>query len=291
MKPQQDSLHRFLVEDTGVRGELVHLDETWRALLSRCDYPPTVRDLLGQALSAAALLAATIKFNGSLTLQISGNGPLRMMVVQSSSDGTVRGLARWKGKTKGYTFEQLLGQATLAITIDPGPGKDRFQSIIDTDGAGLADVLQSYFDRSEQLPTRLWLAADTVQSAGLLLQRVPGADDEDESWSRITARARGLQDYDLLRLPARELLTGLRLQEDVRLFAARPIKFRCRCSRGRVRDMLEAIGEHELEETLANQGKLQVDCEFCRAVYEFDAVDLGMIFTPSSPSTIHPTRH
>lgn len=287
---ERDSLRRFLIENSDVRGEFVHLDETWRSALARCDYPPAVRALLGQALSAVALLAATIKFDGTLSMQISGDGPLHILIAQASARGTLRGLARWRGATDGRCFEELLGTARLSITIDPGPGKERFQSIVGVEGLGLGDLLQQYFDRSEQLPTRLWLAVDDAQAAGLLLQKIPGTSNETGVWSAITERAQKVSDVDLLGLPAQDLLMGLGLEHDVRLFSGRPIAFVCNCSRERAQSILRAIGADELRESL-ERGELRVDCEFCNAAYDFDSVDLALIFATCNAVQLPQTRH
>ena len=179
-----DTLHRFVIEDSGVRGELVHLDATWQSLLANTRYPDPVLDVLGEALSAVALLSATIKFDGSLILQISGDGPLHMVVVQATGRRTLRGLARWRGTVDPGPLGQLTGKGHLAMTIDPGPGKERYQGIVGLEGDSLAEILQVYFQNSEQLPTRLWLAADREHAAGLLLQHLPGRDNDPDVWNR-----------------------------------------------------------------------------------------------------------
>ena len=291
MTPGHDQLHRFLIENSNVRGELVHLDTTWRTLLMQREYPPTVRNVLGQAISAVALLAATLKFDGSLSMQISGDGPLYMLVVQATSESTLRGLARWRGETRDSGFAELVGKANLIMTIDPGPHRDRYQGIVAVESTELAEVLQGYFHRSEQLPTRLWLAADQRRSAGLLLQRLPGEDQEHEVWNRITHLAGGLTGPDLLDLSAPELLTHLYRREDVRLFSGRPIAHRCGCSSQRVQDTLRALGEEELQAALEDQGEISVRCEYCGAVYRFDAVDFALLFTNQPAGPADNTRH
>ena len=292
MTPPPDRLHRFLIENTNVRGELVHLDDTWRTLLTNGDYPSEVRLVLGQAVSAVALLAATVKFDGSLSLQISGDGPLHSLVVQATSQSTVRGLARWQGETGGKEFPDLIGTASLMLTIDPGARRERYQSVIAVEEANLSQVLQGYFQRSEQLPTRLWLAADHEQTGGLLLQRIPDEDDEEhEDWNRISLLSATVKTDELLNLPAHDLLSRLYRQEDVRVFSPRSISHRCSCSEEKVKATLRALGAEELQSELDENGKIVVNCEFCGALYQYDSVDFAMLFLTDPAGPVGATRH
>ena len=284
-----DTLHRFVIEDSGVRGELVHLDSTWRSLLANRSYPNPVLDVLGEALSAVALLSATIKFDGSLILQMSGDGPMHLVVVQATGRRTLRGLARWRGTVDPGPLGQLTGKGHLAMTIDPGPGKERYQGIVGLEGDSLAEILQVYFQNSEQLPTRLWLAADRQHAAGLLLQHLPGRDNDPDVWNRAVHLAGTVTAGELLKLPAVEILKRLYHEEDVRLYRGQPLSFHCGCSRTRVGDMLRALGRGELEEILSEQPVVSVDCEFCGTTYAFDPVDVELLLK-DSPAPILDTR-
>lgn len=285
-----DSRHRFIIERSNVRGKLIHLDATWQALLERNDYPAPVREVLGQALAATALLASTIKFDGSLILQTNSDGPLQMLVVQASSRRTLRGLAHWSGAVDGLSFEQLVGDGRLAITIDPGKG-DRYQGIVALKGGSFAAVLQQYFLQSEQLPTRLWLAADASRAAGLLLQNLPGEERDADAWERCTMLANTLSEQELLDLPAETLLRRLYHEEQVRLFRPEGVRFECGCSRERVGAVLISMGREELELTLAEQDVVTVDCEFCAAAYTFDAVDIEQLIVAGEETPLSQTRH
>ena len=288
-----DSLHRFVVEGSPVRGELVRLDSTWRAVLERHTYPAPVQAVLGECLAAVALLAATIKFEGTVTLQASGGGPLSLMVVEATHRRTLRALARFEAPLPDDAdLPSLLGEGRLAITVDPGEGKEQYQGIVDVQGKTLADALQSYFERSEQLPTRLWLAAHDSRAAGLLLQRLPGEEqamEEDaDAWRRSQMLTDTVTARELLELEAKALLWRLYSQERIRLFSPEPWQFHCTCSRERVRTMLHALGPEELESILAEEGQVSVDCEFCSATYGFDEVDVGELLagdTVASPSS------
>lgn len=274
---QSDQLHRFLFEKLNIRGEFVQLDETWREIQSRADYPPAVRQVLGEATAAAALLIATLKIEGSLTMQIRGSGPLHLLVVQVFSNGGIRSLARWHDDVTAGPLVDMTGSGQLVITIEPEKG-ERYQGIVPLVGEQLQDALQHYFEQSEQLPTRLWLAASDETAAGLLLQALPGEVDDEDSWNRVTTLADTVEPAELLNLDVTTLLRRLYHEEDVRLFEASPLHFYCTCSREKIINTLRQLGEAEMTEVLAEQGKVDVDCEFCGKRYSFDSVDIKALF-------------
>lgn len=286
-----DSLHRFLFPELSVRGEVVHLDATWQAVLERHEYPAPVRRLLGEAMAATALLTATIKLNGSLILQVQGDGPLHLLVVQCTSERTLRGLARWTGPVPDGSLQEMVGNGRLVITIDPGLGRERYQGIIDLGQGTLAQALEEYFSRSEQLGTRLWLTANASRAAGLLLQDLPGETADEDGWGRVAHLGETITESELLGLPAREVVHRLFHEEDVRLFDAEPVSFRCGCSRERIETVLRGLGYAEVQDILGEEGKIAVDCEFCNQHYEFDAVDAEQIFAAGISLSASRTRH
>lgn len=283
----RDSLSRFLFEQLPVRGEIAHLDASWRAALERVDYPPPVRSLLGEAMAATVLLASTLKFEGALTLQIRGNGPVDLLVVQCSNDLKLRGLARWQGALPAAGLPELIGDGRLAITIEQSGKTERYQGVVPLEGETLAACLEGYFTRSEQLPTRLWLAADTAQAAGMLLQVVPAQTPEQErnpaGWEHATVLADTVRNEELLQLPVRDLLHRLYHEDDVRLFESTPVAFSCSCTRERIAGMLRNLGRTETESVLQEQGQISVSCEFCGREYKFDKVDVETLFVASQP--------
>ncbi len=282
--PDRDSLHRFLFEHLAARGEIVHLDATWRTVLERRPYPPVVRHVLGETVAAAALLSTTIKFDGLLTLQIQASGPLRLVVVQVTSERTLRALARWDGEPEAAPLRDLCGDGALILTLDLEQGREPYQGMVSLRGDTLAEALQEYFERSEQLPTRIHLAADERVAAGLLLQRLPGAGGADaDAWNRLGALAATLQPAELLELDAPALLRRLFHEEDVRLFEPDTFRYRCACSRERTAAMLRTLSEAELRETLDEQGAMYVDCEFCGHRYVFDPIDIAGLSTAITP--------
>jgi len=273
-----DSLHRFIIERTNVRGEWVHLDSSWQAILERGDYPSAVQRVLGEAMAAAALLSATIKFNGSLTMQIAGHGPISMLVMQADGNRHLRGLAHWEGIVPETGLQAQFGDARMVITIDPGEGRERYQGVVELAGDTLADALQDYFLRSEQLPTRLWLCASEKRASGILLQALPGDEPDPDAWNRAVALADTVTEQELLELPATELIHRLYYEEDVRLFEREPVSFRCSCSEDRVKNMLRGLGSEEAQTILREEGAIHVACEFCNAQFHFDAVDVEGVF-------------
>ena len=287
-----DTLQRFIFEHAPIRGEIVHLDATWNAVLERREYPPVLRDLLGEFMAAAALLTATIKFEGRLLLQAQGRGPVTLLFVECTSAGTMRALAQWDGEVAPAPLAQLLGDGRLAITIDPANGGERYQGIVSLEGGTVAQALEDYFARSEQLATRLWLAAGGAQAAGMLLQRLPQDEERDaDDWNRAVHLGSSITRNELLGLPAREIIRRLYHEEDIRLFSRRPVSFRCSCTRERVEAVLRMLGHAEIRDILHERGSVEVDCEFCGSHYAFDPVDAEQVFASIHTAPAAPTRH
>lgn len=277
-----DILARFLFERAGIRGNLVHLDASWRAIQQIHPYPAPVAVRLGEALAAVSLLAATIKFKGSLILQVQGSGPIRTLVAQATHAHTIRGLARWEGEVPAdSTLLAQFGGGELVLTVDQGRGQP-YQGVVPLMGVSFSESLEHYFEHSEQIPTRLWLAADTERAAGLLLQRLPDGGSSDEDWQRLGLLSATVTSEELIALPVKALLHRLFHEEEVRLFDPEPIAFRCNCSRSRIADMIRLLDETEVKSVLAEQGAIEVTCEFCNRRYRFDAVDVHQILAATT---------
>ena len=296
----RDCLHRFLFEHYPIRGQLVHLDASWRAVLENTEYPAEVRDTLGEGIVAAVLLAATLKFQGTLTLQLQGDGPMHLLLAQCSDTLAVRALARYRESPGTRDLQAMSGEGRLTVTVETGEAGQRYQGIVPLAGRRLADCLQHYFESSEQLPTRLWLHADAQGASGMLLQRLPADGQDglpagagglietaelarvDDAWRRVQLIGDTLKPSELASLTDREILRRLFNEDDVRLFEPAPVSFRCRCSRERVSGMLQSLGEVEIRDVLAEQGQVEVRCDFCNRAYTFDAVDVERLFTPGA---------
>ena len=285
MKNASDTLYRFLFENAPIRGELVHLDQSWQSVLTRHDYPERLRNMMGELTAAAVLLAATLKLRGSLVLQIIGKGAIRLLVVECTGDMQLRATAKWSGDLSEGSFADLVGDGRFAITLDPKDGGPTYQGIVELHGDSVTDVLQNYMTQSEQLETRLWLAADGQHAGGMLLQKLPEnikqnhyADADDDAWERAQTLADTLQQEELLQLSPEQVLHRLYHEEDIRLFEAQPVTFHCTCSRDSVANMFKMLGREEVESILAEQGGMEVHCEFCNQRYVFDKVDAELIF-------------
>lgn len=285
-----DTLQRFVMEHAPVRGEVVHLDATWRAVLARCDYPPAVRNLLGEMMAACALLAATLKFKGALVMQMEGDGPIALLVVECTSERTLRATAKWRGEAAPGSVRELLGRGRFAITIAQDE-RQPYQGIVELEGSTVAEALEHFMQRSEQIDTRLWLAVTGERATGMLLQKLPQPDaGEDEAWNHATQLAATVSRDELLTLDAEMLVRRLYHGEDVRLFKPRPVRFHCTCSAERVGAMLRMLGRKEVDSIVQEHGQVEVHCDFCGRRYVFDAADAGGLFAQGAPSEA-PTRH
>jgi len=282
-----DKIHRFLIDESNVRGEVVQLETSWQELLATTDYPAPVRQLLGEAYAAVALLSATIKYKGTLVVQVNGGNPLSLLVVQSTSEGYLRGMARWSDDSDvnlvPATVDAMFGSgATLVITVQPEEGEgERYQSIVNLEGDTLSKCLTAYFEQSEQLQTRLELAVGEKSVAGLLVQKLPGEAKDADGWTRASMLAETIRHDELLDLSVEVILNRLFNQEVVRLFKGDELRFKCSCSQQKVEDMLIGLGKDETSETLKEQGNISVDCDFCNTNYTIDEVDLARIFSES----------
>ncbi|GAA3583769.1 MULTISPECIES: Hsp33 family molecular chaperone HslO [Marinobacter] len=279
----QDQFQRFIFEHSEIRGAWVQLSDSFREAASQAPYPPTVRQLLGESLVASVLMSSTLKFEGTLSLQAQGEGPLSTLMTECSHDRHVRGLARYSAPAAAETgLNALLGEGRMAITITPQQGQ-RYQGVVPREQDTLAGCLEDYFQRSEQIDTRLFLFADDQRSAGLLLQRLPGSSPEDqELWERISQLAATTTSEEMLELDSETMLTRLFHEEEVRIFDAEPVAFRCSCSRERTLEALRSIGADECYSILEEQGSIDMDCQFCHAHYSYNRNDIDHLFTGHS---------
>ncbi len=289
-----DQLLRFSFEELDIRGELVYLDESWAQVLARHDYPDNVRQQLGEALAVVALLRSTIKFDGTLILQIQGKGPLRSLVAQITSEGALRGLARWEGVVPPGPISEVFGAGSLIITVMKDSG-ERYQSIVELAGSTLSQALNRYFEQSEQLPTSFRLYVSPQRVAGFFLQALPDSGrsgaEREEDWSRVNILADTLQAEEALALDPQRLLHNLFHEDELQLYEPVDLHFECTCSRDKVERTLITFGEEDLENLLEQEGSIKVDCEFCNQQYRFDHADVARLFkpdaTPPAGTVIH----
>ena len=285
-----DAVLPFVFEHEPVRGALVSLDVTWREVLARRSYPAPLLPVMGEAMAAAALLAGSMKLTGPLVLQLRGHGPLSLLVVECGAELGMRATAKWRANLQAPLLD-MIGDGRFVITLNSGQGQQAYQGVVAGEGETLADMLEHYMGTSEQVATRLWLAADETRCSGLFLQRLPRAADDDETWRRATILAGSLRAGELLRESSSALLRKLFHEETLRVFSSRPTQFRCNCGRPRVGDMLRALGRDEVEDIVREQGQVEVACDFCNQAYRFDPVDVAQLFATESTAAPSATKH
>lgn len=286
---QDDKIFRFLFENLSIRGQIVRLHTSAKAVFENQNYPEHIASQLGQSLAAATLLAGTIKLDGSLILQTQSDGPLHTLVAQATDEGTIRGLARWRGDAPVGNLQKMCGQGRLIFTID-AEGSERYQGIVELTGENLAMAIDEYFKRSEQLKTRIWLMSDGQYAAGLMLQHLPSSTASDDDWHRLELIMQTIQADELYTLPAEDLLYRLFNEDQVRLYKPKDIKFNCNCSRERIETTLRALGREDIDDLIEEKDSISVDCEFCSKNYQFDEIDAISLFEDTNTSmstTIH----
>jgi molecular chaperone Hsp33 len=287
----EDQARRFLFEQADIRGETAHLDAAYREILAIHQYGVGVSRLLGEFLAAAVLLSTNLKFEGKLILQVRSEGQIPLLMVECDHNLQVRGIARGAQQAISNDNEELLHNGQLAITIDPSNGQ-RYQGIVPLQRGSFAKSLDAYFEQSEQLKTRIWLAADGRQAGGLLLQELPAQITHDQTlrlhqWEHACSLAATVTKAELLELRSEQLLFRLYHADPIRLFKPSSIRFRCTCSHERTRSVLATLNPSELQELLDEPGGITMECEFCNQVYRFGRNDL----TGDSKDELSKTLH
>ncbi|OOE97051.1 Hsp33 family molecular chaperone [Salinivibrio sp. MA351] len=284
-----DQLHRYLFEDVSVRGELVKLDETYQRILENQNFPAPVNALLGEMLAATSLLTATLKFNGSITVQLQGDGPVSLAVINGDHHQQLRGTARVKGAVKeDATLPEMMGKGQLVITIEPVDG-ERYQGIVGLESDHLQGCLEDYFARSEQLMTRLWLRTGEVDgkshAAGMMLQVLPDDKGDEGDFDHLAQLTETIKNDELFSLSAKDVLYRLYHQEKVTLYPAQDVVFKCSCSRERSAGAIAAIERSEVDKMVAEMGTIHLHCDYCGTDYAFDSVDVAAIFEQNASSS------
>jgi molecular chaperone Hsp33 len=286
-----DQSRRFLFEHADIRGESVHLGAAYREILAIHQYADGVGRLLGEFLAASVLLSSNLKFEGKLILQVRSQGQVPLLMVECDDNLQVRGIARGAEHAISNDFDLLLHNGQLAITIDPTNGK-RYQGIVPLQGGSLAHSLDNYFEQSEQLHTRIWLAADGQRASGLLLQQLPSQISPDEAqrqqqWEHVCALAATVKDTELTTLQDEQLLYRLYHEDPVRLFEPSEVRFQCSCSRERTQNALSTLNPVEILELLEDLGHITMECEFCNQGYRFERSDLADLLQGHDTKILH----
>lgn len=272
---------RFLFDDMPVRGLHMRVQEVWQHIVSRKHYPLAIRRALGELLAAGALLSSNLKIDGTLILQVQGQGILKMLVVEATSDNTLRAVARWDENANvvdDADLVHLLGEnGIFAITLQPKEG-EQWQGIVPLEGKNIAQMLMNYMERSEQLQTHIALVANDETVSGLLLQKLPEKELDEDAWQHVKTLAQTVDSSELLQLDAEHLLYRLYHETPPRIFPAEHLEFACTCSRGKVSDMLLMLGAEEVGKVIAEEGSVTINCDFCNERYTFDETDINTLF-------------
>jgi len=275
-----DQLQRFLFDDFEIRGEIASADNSFNEIIKNHEFSPEVENVVGELLVATTLLTAMLKFEGKIAVQLQGDGPLKMAVINADQNLQVRGTARVEGETTGLSFPQLVGKGHMMITITPDDG-ERYQGIVDLQKESLSACIENYFEQSEQLPTRVILHANSEenpQAAGILIQTLPATSDTHEvDFQHVAALAQTVKEEELYELSHEELLYRLYHEEQVRLFEAQAISFKCSCSKERCLSSLASISSEEILEILKETGAIDMHCEYCASDYHFEINDLQIL--------------
>lgn len=294
-----DRIHRLSLGDGAVRAQIVSLGPSWREVVSRHALPAAVLAELGHLTVAGILLATALKFDGKLILQVHGDGPVRLVVVESDAQGSFRATAKLASDETVEEHADFLslvnrhGNGRFVVTLDPGAASQNrqpYQGIVSLEGSGVAAMLESYLSRSEQVPSRIWLAADGNTASGLLLQKMPddggeSASADPQAWERLCLLADTLTRNEMLSLAPEQLLHRLFWQEPQRHSDQRICRFACSCTRQKVAAMLRMLGQPEVTDIIAERGNVEVNCDFCNQRYEFDAVDCAQLFASDLDGT------
>ncbi|MGF1698096.1 Hsp33 family molecular chaperone HslO [Vibrio kyushuensis] len=290
---ESNVLNRYLFEDLSVRGELVQVDEAYQQIISGKEYPVAVQKLLGELLVSTTLLTATLKFEGSITMQLQGDGPVSLVVINGDHDQKIRGVARFKDDIDDQaSLHELIGKGHLVITIEPKKG-ERYQGVVGLEGDNLAEILEGYFERSEQLKTRLWIRTGEVEgkkcAAGMLLQVMPDGTGSADDFEHLEQLTDTVKDEELFTLEANELLYRLYNQEKVQLFTPQPVEFHCGCSRERSGAAIITVSQEELADIIATEGAVSLHCDYCGTSYSFNEEQVKELFIEanSGNSTLH----
>ena len=287
---QFDQLHRYLFEKASVRGELVRLQDALKPIVHSTDYPQPIQQLLAEMAAATSLLTATLKFEGEVGLQIQSQGKVRYAVINATHEQQLRGVARWDedADLSQATFSELVENAVLVITITPDEG-ERYQGVVALDKGSLAGCLEDYFERSEQLATRVFIYTDFSDNAlpkasGMFLQVVPQSAEStkvtsDSEFEHLCALTETMTAEELFSLPAEDVLYRLYHEQEVQLYAPKPVSFACTCSRQRSAEALRNLDKQELLDIIREEGAIAMNCQYCHTEYRFDEIDIEALQT------------
>lgn len=275
-----DTLQRFLFEHADIRGEIAHLDETYKTIMQQRAYPPMVKHLLGEALVSSLLLAGSIKFEGEISLQFNGDERLPLLIVQCNHLLQVRAFAKYQESEDNIDYNSAFLHGRMSLIINQYNSTQAYQSIVPIRSTSMAENLTHYFAQSEQLASRVWLAVHNDKAAGMILQLMPGQDTQQREhfWEYAVQLGQTISEEELLTLDNQTILHRLYHETELRLYDARTVHFKCRCNQDKMKQVLSVLGETDVQALLKEKGQVDVACDFCNQHYAFDSIDIAMLF-------------
>lgn len=279
----KDNLYRYLFENASVRGELVQLESSYQEVIAAHEYPLAIQKVLGELMASTSLLTATLKFSGDISIQLQGDGPVSLAVINGNNLQQLRGVSRWEGEiADDASLQQMFGKGYMVITLTPNDG-ERYQGVVGLEKDTLAECLEDYFHQSEQLPTKIKLFADTKQAAGMFLQVLPTDGNHNEEFDHLSILTETVKQEELFTLEAEEVLHRLYHEEEVRLYEPVAVTFKCTCSKERSAKAIRTVSKEEVDAIIAELGKVEMGCEYCNSKYIFDSIDIEAIYA-NAPS-------
>ena len=277
---ETDTLQRFLFEHASIRGEIAHLDETYRTIMQQHPYPPMVKQLLGEALVSCLLLAGSIKFEGDMSLQFHGDDNLPLILVQCDHQLNVRAFAKFKKGAEVADYATAFLQGKMVFVINQCHQTETYQSMVPILSTSMSENLMHYFAQSEQIASQVWLAVNEEKVSGMLLQLMPGQDtlQREQFWEYAVQLGQTISEEELLNLDNTTILHRLYHETELRLYTARPVRFECRCNEDKMKQVLTVLGKEDVDQLLKEKGQVEVRCDFCNQQYTFDAIDITLLF-------------
>ncbi|HAT1821460.1 TPA: Hsp33 family molecular chaperone HslO [Legionella pneumophila] len=277
---EADTLQRFIFEHANIRGEVVHIEKTFQNIMNQRDYPPMVKNLLGEALVSCLLLTSSIKFEGNLSLQFQGDERLSLLLVQCDHNLNIRGFAKYAEGLEIADYATAFLQGRMVITISQDNQTQAYQSLIPIQSTSMSENLMAYFAQSEQIATRVWLAVNEEMAAGMLLQLMPGQDtiQREQFWEYAVQLGQTVTEDELLTIDNQTLLYRLYHETELRIFESRTTRFQCRCNQEKMKQVIAILGEEEANELIKEKGQIEITCDFCNQKYTFDSIDVTLLF-------------
>lgn len=277
---ESDNLQRFIFEHANIRGEIVHIEKTFQTIMNQRDYPPMVKNLLGEAIVSCLLLASSIKFEGNLTLQFQGDDRLPLLLVQCDHELNIRAFAKYTQNLEIIDYATAFLQGQMVLTISQHNQTQVYQSMVPIQATSMSENLMAYFAQSEQIATRVWLAVNDDMAAGMLLQLMPGQDtvQREQFWEYAVQLGQTVSEHELLALDNETLLYRLYNETEIRIFESRSTRFQCRCNQEKMKQVITILGEREAKDLIKEQGAIAINCDFCNQKYTFDPIDVTMLF-------------